>query len=109
MPKYIMECDQFYQAFPHISTASDKRWGEKVWVQRYPWSTLWWCSVQVWSAVSDKCVIQLSIINCSYPMLHWLATGLGSIVLSGIPVDCLKHKLQINYFTEYADTLATQL
>ena len=30
-------------------------------------------------------------------MLHWLATGLGSIVLSGIPVDCLKHKLQINY------------
>jgi len=23
---------QFYQAFPHISTASDKRWGEKAWV-----------------------------------------------------------------------------
>lgn len=42
-------------------------------------------------------------------MLHWLATGLGSIVLSGIPVDCLKHKLQINYFTEYADMLAIQL
>jgi len=23
---------QFYQAFPHVSTASDKRWGEKAWV-----------------------------------------------------------------------------
>jgi len=26
---------QFYQAFPRISTASDKRWGEKAWVQGY--------------------------------------------------------------------------
>jgi len=24
---------QFYQAFPHVSTASDKRWGEKDWVR----------------------------------------------------------------------------
>ena len=24
---------QFYQALPHISTASDKRWGEKAWVR----------------------------------------------------------------------------
>jgi len=24
---------QFYQAFPHVSTASDKRWGEKAWVR----------------------------------------------------------------------------
>jgi len=23
---------QFYQAFPRVSTASDKRWGEKAWV-----------------------------------------------------------------------------
>jgi len=26
---------QFYQAFPHVSTASDKRWGEKAWVRGY--------------------------------------------------------------------------
>ena len=26
---------QFYQAFPRVSTASDKRWGEKAWVQLY--------------------------------------------------------------------------
>ena len=26
---------QFYQAFPRVSTASDKRWGEKAWVQGY--------------------------------------------------------------------------
>ena len=24
---------QFYQAFPRVSTASDKRWGEKAWVR----------------------------------------------------------------------------
>jgi len=23
---------QFYQAFPRVSTASDKRWGENAWV-----------------------------------------------------------------------------
>ena len=26
---------QFYQAFPRVSTASNKRWGEKDWVQGY--------------------------------------------------------------------------
>jgi len=26
---------QFYQASPHISTASDKCWGEKGWVRDY--------------------------------------------------------------------------
>jgi len=31
---------QFYQAFPHISTASDKCWGEKAWVQGYTKTSL---------------------------------------------------------------------
>jgi len=26
---------QFYQAFPRVSTASDKRWGKKAWVRGY--------------------------------------------------------------------------
>ena len=26
---------QFYQAFPRVSTASDKRWGEKAWERGY--------------------------------------------------------------------------
>jgi len=26
---------QFYQAFPNVSTASDKRWGEKAWERGY--------------------------------------------------------------------------
>jgi len=26
---------QFYQAFPRVSIASDKRWGEKAWVRGY--------------------------------------------------------------------------
>jgi len=30
---------QFYQAFPRVSTASDKRWGEKAWVQSYTMCT----------------------------------------------------------------------
>ena len=28
---------QFYQAFPHVSTANDKCWGEKAWVRGYYW------------------------------------------------------------------------
>ena len=31
--KYVIACDQFYQAFPCVGTTSDKRWGEKVWVR----------------------------------------------------------------------------
>jgi len=30
--RYIITRDEFYQAFPCISTASDKRWGKKAWV-----------------------------------------------------------------------------
>jgi len=29
----VIACDQFYQAFPHVSTASVKCWGEKAWEQ----------------------------------------------------------------------------
>jgi len=31
---------QFYQAFPRVNTASDKRWGEKAWVRGYVSCTL---------------------------------------------------------------------
>ena len=27
----VIACDQFYQAFPYVSTASVKCWGEKAW------------------------------------------------------------------------------
>jgi len=30
-----MHVTQFYQAFPHVNTASDKHWGEMVWVRGY--------------------------------------------------------------------------
>ena len=30
MSRYVIAHDQFYQAFPHINTASEKPWGEKV-------------------------------------------------------------------------------
>jgi len=33
MSRNITACDQFYQVFPHVKTASDKCWGEKAWVQ----------------------------------------------------------------------------
>ena len=35
--RYVIAHDQFYQAFPSISTASNKRWGEKAWVQCWCW------------------------------------------------------------------------
>jgi len=31
---------QFYQAFPRVSTASNKRWGEKAWVGGYHWTSV---------------------------------------------------------------------
>ena len=37
--RYVFVCDQFYQAFPCVSTASDKRWGEKAWVQGYDYAS----------------------------------------------------------------------
>ena len=33
LSRYITACDQFCQAFPRISSASDKCWAEKAWVQ----------------------------------------------------------------------------
>ena len=35
MSRYVTARDQFYQAFPHVSTASDQLWGEKAWVRGY--------------------------------------------------------------------------
>jgi len=32
-PGMPLHVTQFYQAFPRISTACDKRWGEKAWVR----------------------------------------------------------------------------
>ena len=34
-PGTSLHVTQFYQAFPRVSTASDKHWGEKAWVQGY--------------------------------------------------------------------------
>ena len=33
--RYVTACDQFQQAFPRVSTASDKRWVEKAWIRGY--------------------------------------------------------------------------
>jgi len=33
--RYVIPRDSVYQAFPRVSTASDKRWGEKAWVRGY--------------------------------------------------------------------------
>jgi len=34
-PGTLYHMTQFYQAFPHVSTACNKCWGEKAWVQGY--------------------------------------------------------------------------
>jgi len=34
-PGTSLHMTQFYQAFPHVSIASDKLWGEKTWVRGY--------------------------------------------------------------------------
>ena len=55
------------QAFPHVSTASDKRWGEKAWVQGYATSVL------VLAALFSK---QSAQSGCS---CWWLHTGWTTI------------------------------
>jgi len=41
-PGMSLHMTQFYQAFPHVSTANDKCWGEKAWVRGYqPYSGHW--------------------------------------------------------------------
>ena len=55
------------QAFPHVSTASDKRWGEKAWVQGYATSVL------VLAALLSK---QSAQSGCS---CWWLHTGWTTI------------------------------
>jgi len=44
-PGMSLYMTQFYQAFPRISTASDKRWGEKAWVRGYG---TWLLTVESW-------------------------------------------------------------
>jgi len=34
-PDTSLHVIQFYQAFPRVSTISDKRWSEKAWVRGY--------------------------------------------------------------------------
>ena len=44
MFRYVITCDQVYKAFPHVSTVSNKHWGEKAWVWGYkerPIPTFW--------------------------------------------------------------------
>ena len=38
-PVTPLHVTQFYQAFSHVSIASNKRWGEKAWVRGYPFPT----------------------------------------------------------------------
>jgi len=38
-PSMSYHVTQFYQAFPRVSNASDKHWGEKAWVRGYSGST----------------------------------------------------------------------
>ena len=35
MSMYVTERDEFYQAFPHGGTATEKCWDEKAWIQGY--------------------------------------------------------------------------
>jgi len=70
---------QFYQAFPRVSTASNKRWGEKAWVQGYSYSPectsaglmpLQSCATyRVWRGWTESpCILPVIILlgeNCS--------------------------------------------
>ena len=64
-PGTSLHVTQFYQAFPRVSTASDKRWGEKAWVRGY----------------ADISLLHMSTICTQHPR-----TSLHVISLPGLPL-----------------------
>ena len=57
---------QFFQAFPRVSTASDKRWGEKAWVQGYRIATIY---MVLWGDISYTRICPPAILcnsDCTY-------------------------------------------
>ena len=77
-PDTSLHMTQFYQAFSHINTASDKHWGEKAWVQannhahsgfHYPYPRSENACVSVFS-IGNKCTYKSTVyvdkINVRY-------------------------------------------
>ena len=102
--KYITEHDQFYQAFPCVSTASDKHWGEKAWVRGYSaysssftsqqsnvtkWRGLDGLVPQWWSALLSTCTLH----QLAYLVLA-MSTGMDAIVVTR-PLIMLAAKWQM--------------
>jgi len=69
-PGTSLHMSQFYQAFPHVITASDKCWGEKAWVQGYQ---CYGDSITVWirnTRHSSLIRIEEILVTASRHMIH---------------------------------------
>ena len=75
---------QFYQAFPRISTASNKRWAEKAWVRGYIFSNL----ANSLLTLHTLCLRESSITHCSGAL-----TSLG--LVKSISIALVRHHSQV--------------
>ena len=99
--RYVTEHDQFYLAFPCVSTASNKHWGEKAWYSAYSSgftsqqskATKWRGSdglvPQWWSALLSTCTLH----QLAYLVLA-MSTGMDAIVVTR-PLIMLAAKWQM--------------
>ena len=75
-PCTSLHMTQFYQAFPHVSTASDKHWGEKAWVRGYKNTTIQ-CTMCVLFSTYQKGyalympTIHMLALDCSRVYVCW--------------------------------------
>jgi len=94
-PGTSLHTTQFYQAFPRVSTASDKHWGEKAWVRGYfniytYWNVEWnmitgLATQQLWER-SHPTAPKRQVTNRKWPqrcrlVMKWAGPGIHIAVL----------------------------
>jgi len=78
---------QFYQAFPHVSTASDKHWGEKAWVRRPGYEA------KGHALLSDQSYAAALCENCCESKGHTIAR-----LMKRMHANCPPEILQLNCY-----------
>jgi len=78
--RYITANIQFYQAFPHVSIASDKSWSKKAWVWGY------WLVLQSWfSSAVQPLYLVLAVMPGPAVLALGLGLGLGLTSIASFP------------------------
>ena len=83
MLRYVIALTQFCKAFPRISTASDKCWDEKIWVQDYHETTMNYIEAQL-SFLGQRRKTFLDVGNEARPGISSYQHNGGLVTLASI-------------------------